>query len=163
MGVGLAIAGIGLAVGGTALSMHEENVAAQDAAHQANVNARIADLRASDALSRGARAAGILRTRTSKLVARQRVAYANSGVDESVGTPAQVEAATRAQGELDAQTAKNNAAREAWGYESGAIQLGLQGQIDRQRAQQQQIGTFLGGTGKVLGGIGGIVAHSGGG
>lgn len=65
------------------------------------------------------------RMQGTQMVAAQRFGYANSGIDEKTGTAAQVQGNTAAAAELDAQTIKNNAAREAWG-------LGLQ----RTQAQQ---------------------------
>lgn len=62
--------------------------------------------------------AGKLRSQGSQLIARQKVAYANSGVDATVGTPASVMADTRLMSELDAQTAENNAANEVWGFKT---------------------------------------------
>lgn len=69
-----------------------------------------------DALRRGSIAAGFQRMQGSALVAKQRVAYSNSGVDATVGTPADVAAGSLAFNEFDALTLENNAAREALGH-----------------------------------------------
>lgn len=101
-----------------------------------------------DARARGGIAAGELRMQASQLAARQRVAYANSGVDVSEGTPAATMAATRMMGELDAQTALNNAAREAWGYQRQGAQIQQAMQIDQVAGQNQKYGDLLSTTGQ---------------
>jgi hypothetical protein len=96
-----------------------------------------------DARARGGYAAGQLRMQASQLAARQRVAYANSGVDISEGTPAATMAATRVMGELDAETAVNNAAREAWGYQRQGAQLQQAMQLDQVAASNRKTGQLL--------------------
>jgi hypothetical protein len=60
--------------------------------------------------------AGLIRRKATETVATQRNIYAASGVDQTRGTPVDVQAASAGMGELDARMASNNAAREAWGY-----------------------------------------------
>jgi len=74
------------------------------------------NLAAGDSLIRGATAAANAQMRGSATQAAQRVGYANSGVDESVGTPSQVAGSTGVFANFDAQTAQNNAIREALGH-----------------------------------------------
>lgn len=69
-----------------------------------------------DSQRRGSILAGQQRMRGSALVAKQRVAYANSGVDATVGTPTDTAASSLAFNEFDALTIENNAAREALGH-----------------------------------------------
>lgn len=57
-----------------------------------------------------------IRAAGSGLAAEQAAAYSDSGVEAGVGTAAQVQANTQMKAELDAQQAKNNAAREVWGF-----------------------------------------------
>lgn len=112
---------------------------------QAAENMRLAELAAVDARARGAQEAGLARMAGSKLVAEQHVAYATSGVDATVGTPAQVMADTKAMAELEALTIKNNAAREAWGYEVKRDQLFTQEKFDRRMENVRNTKTLLGG------------------
>lgn len=79
-------------------------------------NAALAASASANAIERGNIQAGIARMQGSQAVAQQSVAYAGGGVDENEGTPAVNAEATAAVAELDAQTAQNNAAREAWGF-----------------------------------------------
>lgn len=110
----------------------------------------IEEANAVDALRQGEQDAGRARMKGSEMVARQRVAFANSGVDASVGTPAQVASSTSMWAELDAQTTRNNAMRKAFGYketarkytqaaESGRLQM----DTDRVSFPLRLIGTTL--------------------
>jgi hypothetical protein len=96
-----------------------------------------------DSRARGGNAAGLIRMQATQLAAKQRVAYANSGVDISQGTPAATMDATRLMGELDAQTALNNAAREAWGYERQGAQLQQAQRLDAAAASNRKTGQLL--------------------
>ncbi|MGH9811527.1 MAG: hypothetical protein ACRD4T_00175 [Candidatus Acidiferrales bacterium] len=114
-------------------------------------NALLAEQAAADARIRGGMAAGRARLKRGQLLARQKVAYAASGVDPTVGTPAAVQASTDALGELDALTIEANAAREAWGLGRQGQQLKKQADRERRRTQYQQLGAILGGFGDVVG------------
>jgi hypothetical protein len=81
---------------------------------------------AADALSRGGIAEGQRRMQGSQLLAKQRVAYANSGIEATVGTPADVAASTSLFNEFDAMTIQNNAAREALGHKRTAERYDFQ-------------------------------------
>lgn len=118
-------------------------------------NAKLADAAAADAIARGTREAGKQRLEGGQLIARQRVAYANSGVDATVGTPATVMENTRATTELDAQTLQNNAAREAWGFKAKAAEFRKEAGLERRRSDRQAIGTILGGAGRLASKYGG--------
>lgn len=111
---------------------------------QADRNTAMANAAAADALARGSREAGELRQSGSELAARQRVAFANSGVAADVGTAANVQAATKARAELDALTAENNAAREAWGYKKHGLDFQTQAGINASRRAREVAGTALG-------------------
>lgn len=116
---------------------------------QADANTAMANEAAADALARGTKDAGVLRMEGSQAAARQMVAFANSGVDATVGTAANVQAGTKAAAELDALTAENNAAREAWGYKKHGIDFQTQAGINASRRNREIAGTVLGTAGTV--------------
>lgn len=153
-------------IGGQALN--QENQAGTEAAYAikgAEQNKQVANQAAADARMRGARQAGLVRLQASQLAARQRVAYANSGIDVTQGTPVQTAASTAATGELDAQTSLNNAAREAWGYEVAANRYQQQEKLAGDKLGQQQLGITLGAFGQAVGAGssgGGTIAGGGG-
>jgi hypothetical protein len=107
--------------------------------------------------------AGKIRMAGSQLVAKQKVAYANSGVAIDSGTPAAVMESTQGLSELDAQTAENNAAREVWGYRMQQEQSkkNMQRKIDE--ANREAIGSALTGAGQIVGGAGNLSGGGGGG
>lgn len=105
---------------------------------------------AADALQRGAIESGRLRSMGSDMIARQQVGYANSGVDPTIGTAANVQAGTAAAAELDAQTAKNNAAAEAWGFDQHRAQAYDQLKAKNDESIRKGVGSILGGGGQML-------------
>lgn len=119
---------------------------------EARQNQVLAERAASDAVERGRYEAGLSRMKTSSVIAKQRVAYANSGVDATVGTPADVAADTRVIGEMDAKTIQNNAAREAWGFRTQGERFGQEMEKESERNKYKIAGTILGGLGRMAGG-----------
>lgn len=119
--------------------------------------ARLEDANAVDSLSRGSLLAGQARMRGSQVIGKQRVAYANSGVDVSVGTPVDVAGGTRLFSEMDAQTLVNNAAREAYGHEQVGIKYRAQKQQVENDLSAQQTALPLNAVGSLLGMAGGLV------
>ena len=97
-------------------------------------SARLEDANAVDSLARGAIAAGQARMRGTLLGAKQRVAYAASGVDASTGTAAGVVASTGIYSELDARTLSNNALRESLGHK----EVGRKYRLQRQQLEREQ-------------------------
>lgn len=81
-----------------------------------------ADAAIQGAQDKGAYESGKARILSASTAAKQKVAYANSGVDPTSGTAADVQADTSALGELDAQTLAIKAAREVYGYQEGKKQ-----------------------------------------
>jgi hypothetical protein len=142
------------AIAGTGLELIANESETRAKEKEARENARLAQRAAVDALERGAREAGQARMGTSRLVAQQRVAYANSGVDPTVGTAARVQAETRAMGELDARTLENNAAREAWGFRTYGLKYRDQAQLEATRGANRAAATVLGGVGRFAGSFG---------
>jgi hypothetical protein len=80
-------------------------------------NAELARLESTDALERGQIAEQRERLATRQRIGTSRAALAAQGIDVSMGSAADVQATEAAIGELDALTIRNNAAREAWGYQ----------------------------------------------
>lgn len=118
----------------------EADISAKNTAGVRNMNelersAQLEEVNAVDALAQGETDAGLSRMKGSEMVARQRVAFASSGVDLSVGTPVQVASSTSRWAELDAQSARNNAMRKAFGYRETARKyrnqaVGIQDQLN---------------------------------
>ncbi len=107
-------------------------------------NARIARQQAADATLRGKAAEGTHRRRVSQLIGRQRAAIGASGAAVDQGSAFDIIEDTVALGELDALQIRNNAAREALGYETQATSLLFQGRLARREANVQAFSTLLG-------------------
>lgn len=83
-------------------------------------NAALARRAAIDARERGGVRESNFRQRVSALVGKQRALVGSSGADVGFGSPVQAFADTEMLGEIDALTIRNNAEREAYGYENAA-------------------------------------------
>lgn len=100
-----------------AVALMAGNAAYQSAQVEKDVaksNARLAQYSAADAERRGNEEAARLTREGRSIADRQRVGLAGHGLDVSFGTPADLQFETGFFAEIDAQTARDNAAREAW-------------------------------------------------
>lgn len=122
-----------------------ERNAAQANAATLEGNAALAEAGKADALARGGQKAGALRMRGTQTEASQTADYAASGVDVKSGSAVDVGSSTAAVSELDAQIAKNNAMREAWGYQSQASQFRRRARYTRQEGDMALATSVLGG------------------
>ncbi len=116
-------ASLALAAAGTAASvagqMNQQSAAGAQANYMKQVQLQqqqVAQQQAKDALARGAVAEDRQREKTAQTLGTQTAQLAAQGTDLS-GSPTDILTDTRKAGELDALTVRNNAAREAWGYE----------------------------------------------
>jgi hypothetical protein len=121
-----------------------------------NANDALAQYGARNATLKGTADASNARALGAQVQAGQKVAYTNSGVDSTVGTAAAVQADTAGQSELDAQTAKNNAARQAWGFKVQQEQAAQTYRAKVASAQNQGTASVLSGAGQLIGGAGGM-------
>ena len=123
-------------------------------AQMSEINARTAELGAKGALLRGERDVQASKLRTAQLKGAQRAATAANGFDLGDETSARILTSTDVMGEIDANTIKTNAAREAWGYRAqgsnSTAQAGLyKMQADNQNPLMAGAGTLLSGAGSV--------------
>lgn len=159
MGIAQAFVKAGMNIATTAVAESQDDLTLQRNGQQLTKGAMREDALAIDTLRRGAVAGGLARMQGTSVIAQQKVAYEASGVDSTVGTPAQVAAGTRMVSELDAQTLQNNAAREALGHATTADQYREEWKAqvaarDARRTQRglETAGTFLSVIGAGLGG-----------
>jgi hypothetical protein len=90
-------------------------------AEVSDLNARLLDLSAEDALLAGQHEEQRARLATARIKSAQKVAIAANGIDMAEGTPIELLTGTDLMGEIDAQTIKANAARSAFGYRTQAV------------------------------------------
>ncbi len=108
-------------------------------------NIQLSQYAEDDARQRGVQGAAEAREDGSRLARTQAFLYANSGVDASVGTAANVQASTLATSEIDALTIQNNAAREAWGQARVTKRLRAQKDMNLNRSGERLNATIIGG------------------
>ena len=103
-----------------AYSSYQQSQAQKDAyEYQSAVarnNAITAEYQAQDAIKRGQVAEAEQRRKTAMLKGSQTARLAGNGLDISEGSALNILSDTDWMGEQDALTVRNNAAREAWGY-----------------------------------------------
>lgn len=117
------------AIAGTALSAYGQISAGNYANAVARYNARNLDLAAADAERRGDLASQQSIRQTKAALGTQTTRLAAGNVSTASGSPLAILASTAGIGELDAQTIRNNAAREAWGYRAEAASQLAQGRF----------------------------------
>jgi hypothetical protein len=106
---------------------------------------------AGDAVARSAVTSFRAQMRGAAQVGEQRSTLASTGADVNAGSAFQVQQDTRLMTQMDEDIIRNNAAREAYGYNVKAQEEGQQGAYAMQTARNQELGSFIGGIGKVVG------------
>lgn len=149
MGATAAVAFVAL---GTGMKAQNSRQAGKNAQMVANYNAQVNDAKADDAIVRGRETEARHRIGTRKLIGSQRAAFAASGVvvGEADSTATNVEVDTATMSEVDAMTIRSNAAREAWGYRTGAQDDRFRGDIARTEGRNKATADVIGGVGSVL-------------
>lgn len=145
----LAIAGAAVAAGAVIKAGAEKKAGDYNAA-VGKQNAALSEEAAQDAEARGAAAATHYRSQVHQFLGTQRATIAANGIEAS-GTALDVMADSATQGEMDALTIRNNAAREAFGYRVRGFNALAQSQLDKMSGQMNAAGTLLGGAGQVAG------------
>ena len=89
-------------------------------ANAANYNAAVARNEAIFSQQQGEVSAQASDRQTAAVIGRERAVYAGGNLDVNSGSPLDVQANTAQMGRLNSLTIRNNAARQAWGYNAGA-------------------------------------------
>lgn len=97
--------------------------------------------------------AGKMRMLATQLIARQRTAYAASGVDPTQGTPVSVMADTRLLAEQDALIVENNAARKVRGHKLQGEYAQRTWQTKNTEIDNTRTGDLVGGGASMLSGF----------
>ena len=140
---GLAAQGAGAAMGavGSFYAAKGQKMQLRLQARMAELNAKIAEGQARDLLMQGQRAEQSVRMRGAEIKSAQRVSMGASGVDLASETAVALQTSTDYLSELDANTAKANALRAAWGQRFEAVNL--RGQAGMARASAASISPFM--------------------
>jgi hypothetical protein len=109
-------AGAALSAGGAYMQVDGQKKMATYQAQVAENNRKTAEWQAADAQDRGNTAAMATRRKYAAMQGTQRASLAARGLDISEGSADAILADTEFFGEIDQNTVRANAAREAWGY-----------------------------------------------
>lgn len=121
-------------------------------AQVADMNAKMADRAAKDALERGAMEEQKQRQKTAQIMGQQTAAMAANGVDIGFGSPLDLLVDTATLGELDALTIRTNAYREDRDLRQQGENYRGQAAMNRSQASSARTGGYLGAMGTFLGG-----------
>lgn len=123
-------------------------------ASQLEMNARFAEMDAEYAIKMGNKAAADHQKKVSQVKGSQRAALAASGVSVDVGTASELQEETAYYGALDTATIKNNAWRQAFGFEQEALSSRFQASMAQiSGASAQQMGMFQARQSLITGGL----------
>ena len=146
---GVALAALG---GSGAMSAYGQYQSGKFNADMANAQAGIAEQSSRDALTRGAADANAALQQANKTASSQRVAMAAGGVDVGSSTALDVLADTASAGAFDAAIAKNNAAREAYGYQVQAAMSRAEAKQARRQGNMGAVSSIMTTSADVYGG-----------
>lgn len=149
---GLTLALASTVIGGVG-AIQQGQAAASAAKYQAQVsemNAKINEKRAQDAIERGTDAEQMKRREVARIQGEQTAAMAANGVDLSFGSPLDTLVDTKIAGELDALTIRTSAEREAYDYRVGASNDRAQAGMSRMEAKNAQTAGYLGAASTIL-------------
>lgn len=119
-------------------------------------NARLAADDAANAMAMGDRESEQQTWRTRAILGQQRAAVAAQGIDPTMGTPLELLGETAMFGEVDQQTIRLNAARNAWGFRAQETNIRNQSALDRYSTKQKGTATILSGVSSLAGSAAGF-------
>jgi hypothetical protein len=146
-------------VGSTVLSAagkYQEGVSKRNAAYYnaavAEQNAQYADEQAADSLVRGSEEVSKHYLQVGQMKAEQTAAMAANGIELGYGSPLEVIAGTAMLGEIDAETMRRNAKREAEGRRREASNYRAQATGYRAQGKADFVSGLLGAAGSLMSG-----------
>ncbi len=152
LGSQVAQAGAGVANGVTQSNAIRAQASYDRAA--AEENAKLIDRQAQDAADRGAQDVTLIGNRGKQIIGTQRARLAAQGIDVTSGSALDVQTDAAVMSEMDKLTAKNNAAREVYGYRSqaSAVRSGasLQAMGARNRARSTLLESYISGSKDIM-------------
>lgn len=160
MGLGTAVSA-GSSIIGSRAQANAQRAQGEFEKAQYDMNARLAQFQAEDALGRGEQEVGKARQATAQTIGAQRAATAAQGIDVGSGSALDIQADTAGMGALDVMTIRNNARREAFGYKVQAADYKMRGRLAKRGAQVAANATLLtGGLNAAGAGMSGIASIS---
>lgn len=128
------------------------NASAKYNAQVADMNAKISERQARDAVERGAIEEQQQRMKTSQIIGKQKAAMAANGVDLKFGSPLDTLVDTATMGELDALTIRANTYREERDIRQQGLNSQSQAGLLRAEGAAAKSAGFMNAFGTILGG-----------
>ena len=150
--MGVAALGWASLVMSAAGSLKQASASQQMASYQAAVarnNQMIANQNATLALQQGQQKEAAQRQQTAQAISMDRAAASASGLDPNRGSPLRAQSDTASIGELNAQTIRQNAETQAWGYRNQGANFGAQAQLTQMGGQYGALSSIIGGASSV--------------
>lgn len=133
-----------------------QSAALQYQAQVAQNNQKIAGQYAQQAIADGENKVAAKQQQTAQMIGAQRAAMAANGIDLDSGSPLRLQEDTAKLGNVDALTIRNNAAREAYGYQVQGLSYGQQAQLDEASASNAVTAGNLNAFSSIVGGASSI-------
>lgn len=140
---------LGTMAAGTALSAYGTIQQGKTAAAVGRNNQIMAEYAAKDAEAKGDQAAMRAQQQGRQMVGAQRASMSSRGLDLGDGTAAELQDQADFFAGTDAETARNNGRRAAWGYRQQGSAARFQGDSAEQQSQLSAFSTLLNGSGNV--------------
>jgi hypothetical protein len=147
-----AVAGAGASAYGAVSSGQAQQASANYQAQVAANNAQIANQNALQATAAGNAQAEQSRMKTNALIGEQMAGQASSGIDTGSGSALDVRTSQKEIGELDVETIRNNAARQAYGFRTQSMGDTAQSALDTAQGGFAATAGDIGGVSSILGG-----------
>lgn len=134
---------VGATLVGGAMQAQGQREAANAQANAAEANAKIAEVQAQQAREIGGMEEQRILKQMRRVLGAQRTAFAAGNVDPSEGTALDLQLETALEAKTDAEIARANAMRQAWGFDVEASQQRMAGRYARREGVQQARTTLL--------------------
>lgn len=151
---GAVLIGAGISAYGQYQQGQSKKQAADYNAQVQGQQAQVANQEAIDVQNQGANTAASEQEKARQANATLRATGASSGVRTDTGTLGLLQDQNAGMGEFNALTARNNAARQAWGYQVGATNALNQGTLDTFEGNASALQGELAAGGTIISGFG---------
>lgn len=132
-----------ISFGASASHANDQRREAEYEASMLYTNAALARKQAEEAVTRGMADTMVVRQKALSLIGSQRASMAAQGIRLDVGSAVDVVSDTVKLAEVDAATVRNNAAREAWGFNTQATNYENQANLTRLSGRNRSRTTMI--------------------
>ena len=134
---------------GAGVQAYGSESAAKYQAAVANNNAAVAKQNAQYAIDVGNTQMQAKQQQTASMIGSERAMYGAAGVEDNSGSAVRVQSDTARLGAIDAATIKNNAARQAYGYQVQAAGFQGQASMDQAAGNLNAFSSIIGGASSI--------------